>query len=313
MITEHSGTIQILDGAELTGSWERRNRNSTVAAFVGLLIIGVIYFYAQLFIIGGMTVIHAVKENHPAAQQTFIYQLTQAAQTLKNPMRYGLVFSQFIFMLLPTLWIVKKWHSMNVYAYIRLRGSSIAEVLMAVGAVLLCIPLCTSISHYLMQQLHVPDFLSRINSEIFTSYSRKELVVLVMIVCIAPAICEEVFFRGYIQRTIERKWGARSFIITGIIFGLYHMQPLNLLSLSLLGILFGYLSYRSKSIFPSMSAHFTNNLLAVFSLYRSSDGQLMFPVFEKIVSVQVVAISLVGLLGMLSMYHLATQKNFSAH
>jgi len=313
MSTEHSSTIIILDGAELTGSWERRNRNSTVAAFVGLLIVGVIYFYAQSFIIVGMTFIHAIKESHPATQQTFIYQLTQAAQTMKNPMRYGLVFSQFIFMLLPTLWIVKKWHSMNVFSYIRLRGCSIAEVLMAVGSVLFCIPLCTSISQYLMQQLHVPDFLSRINSEIFTSYSRKELVVLVIIVSITPAICEEVFFRGYVQRTIERKLGARSIIITGIIFGLYHMQPLNLISLSLLGILFGYVSYRSKSIFPSITAHFTNNLFAVFSLHRSGDGQLMFPVFENVLSAPVVAISLVGLLWMISIYHLTTQKNFSVH
>jgi hypothetical protein len=62
-------------------------------------------------------------------------------------------------------------------------------------------------------------------------------------------------------------------IIVGVLFGLYHMQPLGLFSLSGLGLIFGFLFFASRSILPGMAAHFTNNFLVVLSLFLSANGQ----------------------------------------
>lgn len=77
---------------------------------------------------------------------------------------------------------------------------------------------------------------------------------------IVPALFEEVMFRGYILRAFEKSWGIiAAIIVSGFVFGAYHIQPSNLIPLSMLGILFAYVTYVSNSLIPAMVAHLLNN------------------------------------------------------
>lgn len=83
-------------------------------------------------------------------------------------------------------------------------------------------------------------------------------------IALVPAVAEEVLFRGYILRAFEKSWGIiAAIIISGIIFGLFHVQLGNILPLSALGILFAAVTYLSGSIWPAVVAHFINNGAAV--------------------------------------------------
>jgi len=263
----------------LNGSWERKHRSSTAAAFIGLLIIGVLYFHAQAIFSGILLMADAVQNHATMHGKTFVEQLTHMAMAMKGPMRIAVCGSQFICMLLPVLWIVKHWHSSHVAAYIRFRRIPVFEIILAVAVTLCVFPLNEAIGEFFVERLHIPDFLSRINAQTFTSYTRNELCWLLFVVCLTPALCEEIFFRGYFQRTLERALGVKSIFVAGVMFGLFHMQPINLLSLSLLGILFGFFFYRSKSLFPGMAAHCTNNLCAVLSLYKTPDDRTALELF----------------------------------
>jgi membrane protease YdiL (CAAX protease family) len=295
---------------ELDGSWERAQRNPTAAAFLGLLIVGVIYFNAQAILGGILLIVDTVRTHSSFHGKTFIEQLKHMAMAMKAPMRITVFVSQFLCMLLPTWWIVKRWHSTNVVSYLRFKKISIVEIVLAIAVTACVVPVNKYIGEFFMERLHVPDFLSRINAQVFTSYSYEELLWVLVVVCVTPAICEELLFRGYVQRTLERKLGIKSIFITGIIFGLYHMQPINLLSLSLLGILFGFFFYRSQSVFPSMAAHFTNNLFAVLSLYKTPDDRAALEVYtyQPTFLGVIVALCVAGIL--LMAYYFSTQKNF---
>ena len=264
----------------LDGSWERAGRSSTAAAFLGFLIVGVVYFHAQAIIGGILFFINAAGSHTSLHEKTFIEQLTRMTMAMKEPMRIAVFISQVIFMLLPTLWIVKRWHSTNAASYLRFNRIPVFEILLAAAITICVLPLNEYIGEFFAERLKIPDFLSRINEQLFTSYSSDELIWLIIVVCITPAICEEILFRGYVQRTLERRLGMKSIFITGVIFGLYHMRPINLLSLVLLGVLFGFFFYRSRSIFPGMAAHFTNNLLAVLALYKMPDDHPALEVFR---------------------------------
>lgn len=295
---------------EFEGSWEKAHRNITAAACIGLLIIGVVYFNAQTIISGILIAVNSSKEHAAIEGKTFLDRFMHMAAVMKNPVRYSLVISQFFFMLLPTIWIIKRWHTSRVLWYVRFTHVPFAELFLSVVIVLCFAPLSGGISDFFMKQLHIPDFLANINAQIFTSYSRQELVWLVVVVCITPALCEETLFRGYVQRTLERTMGIKSLFITGVMFGLFHMQPLNLISLALLGILIGYFSYRSKSILPAIAAHGTNNLLAVLSLYKRPDGQPAIEVFTFEPTLLMITISIFFGGTLLYVYHLATHRNF---
>ncbi|AEV66814.1 type II CAAX endopeptidase family protein [Acetivibrio clariflavus] len=95
------------------------------------------------------------------------------------------------------------------------------------------------------------------------------LLVGILIIGVLAGICEETLFRGVIQRGLERFGAAKSILITAVLFGLMHMDFQRFLGTFLLGALFGYLTYKSNSIFSSMFAHFANNSIAVCLMYAS--------------------------------------------
>jgi len=93
------------------------------------------------------------------------------------------------------------------------------------------------------------------------------LLLSIFIVGITPAICEEILFRGTIQRSFERYGAVKSILITAFLFGLFHMDFQKLLGTFLLGALIGFIVYRTDSLYGGMVVHFTNNTAAVVLTY----------------------------------------------
>lgn len=84
-------------------------------------------------------------------------------------------------------------------------------------------------------------------------------------IAVTPGICEEILFRGFAFRGLENKLGAKSaIIITSIAFALVHMDFVRLFPTFLLGLAFGYVAYKTKSLYPSILLHILNNGLAAF-------------------------------------------------
>ena len=76
------------------------------------------------------------------------------------------------------------------------------------------------------------------------------------LVSLSPAIVEEVAFRGVIQSTLQRVTGEReALLIQAALFSVLHLIPLMFISHFFMGLCFGYLRVRSKSLYPSMILH----------------------------------------------------------
>jgi membrane protease YdiL (CAAX protease family) len=82
---------------------------------------------------------------------------------------------------------------------------------------------------------------------------------------VTPALCEELFFRGYIQRQSERLFRTwlPAILFTGIVFGLYHMRLTQAVPLSMLGVYMAYVVWVSNSLVPGILVHLLNNGFAV--------------------------------------------------
>jgi membrane protease YdiL (CAAX protease family) len=249
------------------GTWERGGRSLNSAALAGLLGVGVIYFYGQSFVVTIAVLATTGREAFAGQTEGLFKHLITIAELTKTPIRVCLIVTQFAFMLLPTLWLIRRWHTADVRSYIRLRRCSPSQLALAVCAIAFLFPVNIVVSEFFESRLNIPEKLLRINETLFTASGAGELAFVILAIAVTPAICEEILFRGYVQRTLERTIGWKSVVVVGILFGLYHMQPLGLLTLSGLGLVFGYFYYASNSLFPGMAAHFTNNLLVVVWLY----------------------------------------------
>lgn len=111
----------------------------------------------------------------------------------------------------------------------------------------------------------VPDLfgnLQHTQMEMIENYLRGHHVLALTLfhVALVPAICEETLYRGYVMRAFQKSWGIwPAIILSGLLFGLYHVQLSNLIPLASLGMLFAYITWTTKSILPAMVAHFINN------------------------------------------------------
>jgi membrane protease YdiL (CAAX protease family) len=98
--------------------------------------------------------------------------------------------------------------------------------------------------------------------------SFEEFLGVVVVIALIPALAEEFAFRGVIQRSFAKGMGpVRAFVLTGVIFGAFHLNPFSIVPLVTLGVYLGFLAWRADSIWMSVAAHFFNNLLPVGALY----------------------------------------------
>ncbi|ACL64930.1 Abortive infection protein [Anaeromyxobacter dehalogenans 2CP-1] len=87
---------------------------------------------------------------------------------------------------------------------------------------------------------------------------------------LAP-VCEEVAFRGYLQRTVALRRGPAAGLAAGtIFFALLHLDPVRLPALLLQGLLFGWLALRSGNTWNAVAAHAMNNALAAGAALASA-------------------------------------------
>lgn len=84
---------------------------------------------------------------------------------------------------------------------------------------------------------------------------------------LAP-ILEESIFRGIILKGLLTKYTPKfSIIISALIFGLIHGKPLQIWGALLLGLLFGWIYYKTKSLGTTILLHFFANLIALTNEY----------------------------------------------
>ncbi|MGH9165042.1 MAG: lysostaphin resistance A-like protein [Acidimicrobiales bacterium] len=93
------------------------------------------------------------------------------------------------------------------------------------------------------------------------------LVLLSLCIVIGAPLAEEIFFRGLLQRTLARRFGA-TWAVAGsaLIFGVTHFQPLLLPGLTAFGVVLAVLTRRSGRLGPALVAHMAFNAVTILAL-----------------------------------------------
>lgn len=166
--------------------------------------------------------------------------------------------------------LVAGWHTGQRWGFLRLRRPPWQAV---VGGLVGLVTLTPALSWLIQlnQQLPLPEslrFLEDMRMETIRMILESDLGLVANVVGLAvvPALCEEVIFRGYAQRQFERAAGvAGGIALAGVLFGIYHLDPLQALPLAVLGTYLAYLTWRTGSLWPAIFVHFANNAFAVIT------------------------------------------------
>ena len=88
---------------------------------------------------------------------------------------------------------------------------------------------------------------------------------------LVPALCEELFFRGFVLTGLYAHYGPRWALLgSSVLFAVSHLNPWQFLPLLVFGLFLGTLVHWTHSIYPAIVAHGINNLTAVAGINLST-------------------------------------------
>jgi len=94
------------------------------------------------------------------------------------------------------------------------------------------------------------------------------VILLVLIVGVAAPVIEEVFYRGLVQGALLKRGlpPVTAIGLTSVVFGVTHLQLLQLPALVFAGAAFGWLAHRFGRLGPAIAAHVAFNMVTVVAL-----------------------------------------------
>jgi uncharacterized protein len=261
-----------------------QNKAPYIQFFFFILII-----IACLFFVNVLGILIAV----PIFGRSFLDGL-EAVGSITDPLiisklKYLQIVNQFALFIFPVM-IFALFTGSPVSKYLKLNFRlPLVFLFLAVAIILLSIPLINWIGE-INASMKLSQYMSGIeqwmrNSEtqaaeltkaFLGTVSLSGFLVNLLMIAILPAIGEEFFFRGILQRLFS-EWFKNNHIaifFTAFLFSAIHFQFFGFFPRFLLGLYLGYLFYWSGNLWISILVHFINNGLIVVVSYLSATGNV---------------------------------------
>ncbi len=115
---------------------------------------------------------------------------------------------------------------------------------------------------FVFQEIYLgtPPSIEAMNQAFVTAVRALHPVGVLMALAIVPAICEELFFRGFLLNGLRGSMKpAAAVLIMAAVFGMFHFLIFKFIWTALLGAILGWLCWRSRSIWPPIITHALHN------------------------------------------------------
>ena len=138
------------------------------------------------------------------------------------------------------------------------------------GTILIYLGASQAISVVTMIEMYIaPEMVTETSIGLSSMFTSSSMIVAIIVVGIAPAICEEAVFRGVFFNSIWNQTHGKwiPILVTAVVFGLFHGSIIRFFPTFLLGIVLGYLVYETNNMFYNVMFHAINNIIPVLVLY----------------------------------------------
>ena len=191
------------------------------------------------------------------------------------------------------VWISERTNPLRVMSLNK--GLLCRQVLLVFGFAVAALPAITWLAEW-NKGLELPSFLSSLEAQMLAmeeaakvlteQFLNTSSVVMLcanlLVMAVLPAVCEEMMFRGWLQRRLSRSVNIHVAIwVSAFVFSAIHFQFYGFIPRMLIGAALGYMYYYTGSLWASVLAHFVNNASAVLVAFVSYNGLVAFD-FEQL-------------------------------
>ena len=184
-----------------------------------------------------------------------------------------------------------KYVKFNLKSFGEVSGKTIGLSIPLIVAGMLFINLCSEF-------IGLPDLMQ----DTFRAMSRNVFGI-ISIAIMAPLV-EELLFRGAIQGYMLRKGmkPLHAILIASAIFGIVHMNPIQIPFAFAIGLIFGWLYYRTGSVVPGIIGHFINNSIACIQMATLTEEEFNTKTIEWLGAGPTYALFAISLAVMIGMF-----------
>jgi uncharacterized protein len=238
------------------GFWESKGKNPALGAFLAATLIVALYGLAGnlvmgAYMLGGMD---SLKSGDWGEMSRDI------VNRFRGPILAATTVFEFLFFGLGTWLVFRAWHGAELRARFRIKAPSLLAIAAAAAGAAGLFPIALLAGEIFERAF---PFLKEIESRgvnLLEASGTASWALLVISICLTPALCEEFLFRGYLQGTASlRLRSPLSWMIPGAYFALIHQNYFGLGALLVIGLYLAFVFEASGSIFPGMLVHFLYN------------------------------------------------------
>lgn len=162
------------------------------------------------------------------------------------------------------------WHLIH-FGYVSITQDRYKTVSMVTWAVsVIFVYAATFVLNVVIEQLGIPNT----KEDTFIAMANN-VFGLLSIALLAPVL-EELLFRGAIEGELLRQgykpWIA--ILLSSLIFGVVHLNPAQIPFAFLIGMMFGWLYYRTGSLLPGIVGHILNNSVAAYNMIQYGNATI---------------------------------------
>jgi membrane protease YdiL (CAAX protease family) len=116
-----------------------------------------------------------------------------------------------------------------------------------------------------------PEFLKQIMANM-KAETWLDWLVLFAAVVLGASFSEELVFRGFLQVPLEQKGDVtRAVVMSSLAFTIFHANPFWAVQIFIMGMILGYLAWRTGSVIPGIIVHGVNNFLSLLYANYADD------------------------------------------
>ena len=122
-----------------------------------------------------------------------------------------------------------------------------------------------------------PDYIVNMSSLMHPETVAGFIIFIIAVVMVAP-FGEEILFRGFLQQFLEKHWkdSTKAVLITSLFFAMIHLNPYWMIQIYFLGLILGFLAWRTESVVPSLILHGLNNAMAIILSFSIGESNSLY-------------------------------------
>ena len=157
-----------------------------------------------------------------------------------------------------------RWTSVDLRQGFQLRGSTVCSVVAAILFGLSLWPFAIELSRLQSGSLEQSELIKELFKRVNAGLASMSLPAKLLALALIPAVCEELFFRGYLLSSFRASMSTPlAVILSSCLFGFFHVVATvsfeRFVPTCFLGLILGWVCCRSGSVFPGMVLHTTHN------------------------------------------------------